>query len=172
MDPSDFANAFSGSSEEDKVDQFQVSTLKLVLRQLGHTAKSVAALSRELDRSFDFDWFNTAGYTPCWVTATRCFKYNFQSLFTARCSRNHAIISMWEEAVQDMVEQGYAREDCVVCIFKCTGIGRLIATNAYLPDVLPRLVVGLDESRRFSIIKFEGFFKRFRSEEEKCLIEH
>lgn len=149
MSDADFVSAFSASSEEDKRENFEQSTLKLVLKQLGMSAKKVQYLSEDLGPEFTFDWFNYQQYISPLVLSDRCFRFNVKDIFL-RPSKS-PVVEMYDKAT---VEHDDNEPICL--IFKCYDIGRLIATNIKLTDythvhVNVRGIV-------FNVVPFAGFF--------------
>ena len=95
MDPQEFAAAFSSKTNDEKKEDFERSTLSLVLKQLGASIAQVRGWENELGPEYSMEWFNR----QCWLSphlyTERCFNFNFEQLFTAPV--NHPITKMFQE---------------------------------------------------------------------------
>lgn len=120
----DMANAFGRATEDDKLESFERSTLKLVLRRMGMNKKRVDDLDKRLAEGFTFDWLDNQGWCgSIRLRTTRCFDFDLQALFTA--PKKSALIKHMQEIWAD---QRLDSEDAV--IFRANGIGRLVCVAA------------------------------------------
>jgi len=126
--PDEFISAFSASTEDDKQEAFEQSTLKLVLKQLGATTRNISIWENELGTEFSFDWFNTQGFVTPHVRSFRVFTFNFVEAFTR--PTKSPLVEMFRKAEGEL---GAGEPLCV--IFKCYKLGRLSATNIKVPDM-------------------------------------
>ena len=145
----DLMALFTASSDEEKIENFALSTLKLVLGQLGASAKQVRWLANEHGEGFDFDWFNGAGYISPTVLATRCFNFNLAQLFTA--PHRSPLTEHWREVFNPRAEGDL----CVV--FKAHDLGRMMLTTLKCED-RPHIGVRTSDTA-FNVVLFKDFFK-------------
>ena len=73
------ASAFGSLSEAEKLENFDVSTSKLILKQLGIPVAKINQLENDLGPAFGSDWIttNVLASDDVYLWTTRCFKYNF-----------------------------------------------------------------------------------------------
>lgn len=115
-------SAFGRDSDLEKVEQFEQSTLKLLLRRIGWTKRDIDIEAAELGPGFTFDWFNEQGLADFPIFADRCFHFNIQELLTKplKCPLIQQFHERW-------VANG--REDMAV-IFKAFNLGRIVVTKS------------------------------------------
>lgn len=121
----DLQDAFSASSDDDKIVYFEQSTLALVLKQLGAGAGRVKAWQLDLGPRFGFDWFNEQFFIDPFVSATRVFKFNFEELFL-KSGANHPVTKEWLRTI-DHPSLGDGVTTCM--IFRVYQWGRMVATD-------------------------------------------
>ncbi len=147
MSTEDIRSAFSAKSDDEKMLDFERSTLALILRQLGASSPLVRKLQKDLGPGFNCEWFNS----HAWITRVeviRCFSYNFEQIFT-RPSKS-PIVQSWIDLFQD----GDSGELCMV--FKAHGLGRMVATNLNQSERTHVHVALRDH--RINITPFSSFF--------------
>ncbi len=142
-------NVFGKSSQDKKCENFEVSTLSLVLRQLGLTAEDVRNKKEELGAAYGWDWFNGEHDKLPRLGSTRDFNFNFWELIT-KPSTNP--ISKAFAAFDD------GNHCCL--IFNVFDHGRWVATNVDVSQQAHIHVVtnGLD----FKVLPFAQFFNRWK----------
>lgn len=145
-DPAELFQEFSALSDEEKIENFERSTIQLVLRQLGKSPKEVKELADSLGPSFDWDWFNSEIDLSVQVVSTRYFKFNMIEFFT-RPTKHPVVADFYTRSAVD-------KPLCVV--FKAHDYGRMIITNMKLPDYTHiHVVVG---GKPCNIVQFNDFF--------------
>jgi hypothetical protein len=146
----DLIRGFGHDSNDDKLVNFEVSTLSEVLKQLGWTASKVAAMKAELDAAFSWDWFNNEGFLKnARVGSTRVFRFDFFELLTK--PTDHPITRAFAEFKDD------SSDPCCL-VFKVFDHGRWVATNLTATDD-PHLHVATAKLT-FNILPFSKFFQR------------
>ncbi len=135
------ANLFGRSTEDDKLESFERSTLKILLRRMGMPKKRVDHYERDVAEGFGFDWFNGQGWGGDGrLFSTRCFNFDFELLFT-NPKKSALIVHLQEFWLAQQLQQ----EDLL--IFRVNGIGRVIClacgenTLLDLPKDVPSLMV-------------------------------
>ncbi len=126
------ANLFGRSTEDDKLESFERSTLKIVLRRMGMPKKRVDQHERELAEGFGFDWLNNNDWAVGRIMTTRCFSFSLEELFTAPLKS-----PLIKHLQKFWIEQELADSDCV--IFRAHGIGRLTCSTSYDDDHMPEV---------------------------------
>ncbi len=150
MNPEDFLGAFSAKTDDEKQEAFEESTLSVVLRELGASAKRIRYLKEELGPAYGFDWFNDQQLINEYVYAARCFTFSFSGLFTK--PEKNPLITMY----QDMRATAPDGSPHAV-IFKCYDIGRILITNMSVTTAT-HLCVRLTENDSFNVLSAKGFF--------------
>jgi len=117
----DLAAAFGKMGEDERTENFERSTLKLVLRRLGMPKQIVDNKDRSLAEGFSFSWFNDQGWLPYELQVTRCFSFDLAEVFKhpAKSALLQHLGTFWDES-----RLGSAGG----VIFKAFGCGRLIVT--------------------------------------------
>lgn len=152
----DLRDQFGAISQEEKLENFELSTLKLVLEQLGMPRAVVKSKVFEYSKMFSWDLFNSENYIKPWVSSVRCFNYNFLELYEK--PRGHPLL----KEIVACVEKGIADKDLIpgdpyIVIFKAYDHGRMVATNLQLTD-RTHIHVVLSETEKLNITPFKGFF--------------
>jgi hypothetical protein len=124
-DIDDFVSSFGPKSDEEKIEAFEISTLKLILGQMGMSAGGINSFQRDMGESFNMDWLNSSIIQNDFICATRCFKYNLDALLEG--SLKHPIIKAYLE-VYNQKKDEYP-EGNIVMIFRAFDVGRLVVTN-------------------------------------------
>ena len=150
-DTDDFLSSFSAASDDEKRDSFAVSTLSLVLGQLGASAADIRGFKNELGAEFGFDWFNSRGFISPHLASDRCFSFNLQLGAVFGIRRTHPVVLMYERALAEI-----ATDTKFCLIFKCFELGRLIATDCDVNESTHVRIKMPDFS--FNIVPFKGFF--------------
>ena len=147
----EFAKGFGQQSHNDKNENFEISTLAEVLKQLGWTAGKINALKSELDASFGWSWFNSENLIGNFrVGSLRIFNYNFQELF--KKPANHPITLAFKEFKGDS-------EDPCCLVFKVFDDGKWLATNLELSEYSHHHIVTDGGKFKFNVIPFPKFFQ-------------
>jgi hypothetical protein len=150
---------FISSFEERQIrrqDEFQVSTLKQVLKQLGWDAKRIRKAQWDAGDEFGWEWFNAQELIPVDLTSKRVFSYNFADLFTAPHKSEAAGIyfdsfDTWIKAPQDSKWFGM--------IFKVHRGGRVLLTNyTAIAGTLSRFLLPMRKGQVHSLMAFPRFF--------------
>jgi hypothetical protein len=112
----DFPVTFGAKSDEEKIADFQRSTLDKFLRGLGWTKEAVIQARRDYgEAGWGFDWFNQQGILPFSVTATRVFNFDLAMAFDA--PTKSALLAAYREQ-RDL----FPAEDEFAMIFKVHGM--------------------------------------------------
>jgi hypothetical protein len=150
-DPLDDLNKFLADKEDvkgAKILNFELSTLALVLRQLGHTTKAVHGFRAQYGDMFNWDWFNGENFCGARVGSTREFSYNFFDLLL--CPHKCPVTDEFRAF------KGDSSDPCCL-IFAVYGYGRWVATNLATAED-PSLHVALKDFR-FNVLPFPKFFQ-------------
>jgi hypothetical protein len=112
----DFPVTFGAKSDEEKIADFQRSTLDKFLRALGWTKEAVIHARRDYgEAGWGFEWFNQQGILPFSVTATRVFNFDLAMAFDA--PTKSALLAAYRE------QRGlFPAEDEFAMIFKVHGM--------------------------------------------------
>jgi len=149
-DPDDFLGRFSGSNEDDKQDQFEASSLKLVLRQLGCPNQRVEQLKRELGPDFGADWFNNQGWIGPDLKFHRIFKFKLDEFLTK--PKKHPVILAYEQFFKEH------NGNDLIMVFKAFELGRMVITCLDLPAVTH--ISTCTDLLRINIALMDDFFER------------
>ncbi len=134
-------------SREQKVDNFETSTIAAVLRQMGWTQPEIRGLQSDLGPGFSWGWFNELGVVGARCGSTREFRFRFEELVTKPSS--HEIVAAFREFIA-----GYDYPACL--IFHVYDHGRWVATNLQTSeDTSIHVVAG---GLKFNILPFAEFF--------------
>ncbi len=130
------ASAFGSLSEAEKLENFDVSTAKLILKQLGIPNYKINQLEDELGPAFGSDWITThvlcSGDVYLWTT--RCFKYNFMDFILAPDKSD-----ILDTFLSGPVMSGEKLDDIShIMVFKHYEYGRFVMTN-WLPNGAPSI---------------------------------
>lgn len=139
-------------SDKDSVNgakqaNFEVSTVGLVLQQLGFHAKEIRKLKDELAEGFGWSWLNDQGLVGATCGSTRAFNFEFFELLTRPAK--HPITLAVREFIKDQDEP-----HCLV--FNVYDYGRWVATNLATGDDSSLHVV--TNGFKFNVLPFTGFF--------------
>jgi len=142
----DLLQTFGRESDDDKQENFEASTVKLIAKQLG--------LDRnELPDSCWVDWLEDLDVIPGRIFCQRVFTFKFEDLLFK--PTGHVIVN-------EYASLGVSDED-VTWVFKVYGYGRMVCTtiqpavgSAYASVPNP-----LDESKPLFIQPFAGYFRRY-----------
>jgi hypothetical protein len=148
---------FGPKSEDEKIECFEESTLRLVLLQIGWTSGQVARTREEIGPNFGWDWFNDLNLTGVTrVGSTRIFRFNFDELLTKPAS--HPITKAFSE---------FSASAGVPCclVFRVADRGRWVATTCPVDyDTCIRVVT---DDLTYSVLPFTAFFqKRWRPSDD------
>lgn len=149
FDRSKLPSSLGGSSNEDKTENFERSTLKLVLGQLGKTAGEIRGLEADLGTGFGWDWFNQEGLVRGRIGSAREFRFNFFELLTK--PTGHPIV----EAFADF--KGASLDPCCL-VFHVYDHGRWVATNLTTTDETSIHIVAVRGTLKFNVLPFAKFF--------------
>ncbi len=134
------ANLFGRSTEDDKLESFERSTLKIVLRRMGMPKKRIDRHERDAAEGFGFDWFNDQGWGGDGrMFSTRCFNFDFELLFT-----NPGKSALIKHLQEFWLERELNDDDTV--IFRVNGVGRMTCNvgrpgTLNIPMNLPCMVI-------------------------------
>ncbi len=135
-------------SREQKIDNFETSTIAAVLRQLGWAGAEIAGMQSDLGPGFCWEWFNDLAIVGAKCGSTREFRFRFEELVT-KPSR-HEVVNAFQEFLGDSKEP-------VCLIFHVYDHGRWVATNLQTTqDTSIHVVTG---ETTFNVLPFAAFFK-------------
>mgnify|MGYP001576757903 CR=1 FL=1 len=141
---------FGALSGEDKRDNFERSTLKLVLGQIGWTKARIEREAEDLGPGFSWDWFNDLNLTGrARIGSTRVFQFNFDDILFK--PSHHPITEAFREF------KGDSADPCCL-VFKVSDRGRWVATNLKTDDDTSIRVVVDGAKLRFNLLPFPSFF--------------
>ena len=124
----DFLAGFrEGKTDLEKEEDFEVSTLKLVLAQLGAPKPAINGWAKQFGPAFTFDWFNSRGIIPARVASRRVFRFEFKDLLF-RPTKSEVV-----DVFKDELEHGDSDDAKLCMIFKVFEYGRMVATTMELP---------------------------------------
>lgn len=130
---------FLGEALDDnteKIEQFEQSTLKLLLRRMGMPKAEVDREAGELGPAFTCEWLDQCGWTDVPIRVDRCFSFNLTDVLTKpqSCPLVQQFHTRWVE---------HDRQPLIV-IYKAYGLGRLALTY------------GVNAGPTFLQVKLEG----------------
>ncbi len=135
-------------SKDQKIDNFETSTIAAILRQLGWAQPEIKGLQVELGPGFSWDWFNDLAIVSAKCGSTREFRFRFEELVTK--PTRHEITEAFGAFLGDSQEP-----HCLV--FHVYDNGRWIATNLQTAqDTSIHVVTG---TVTFNVLPFAEFFK-------------
>lgn len=124
---------FKPKSKEDKQDDFAVSSMRIIARQLGQRADGI-------ESCVDWHWFNqTYPVGGIWIGSARIFKFDIVDLLFR--PTKHPVVAAVEEFRKD-IPAGY---NDFIMIFQVYEWGRMYATSADFKDTTALRVVIRDE---------------------------
>jgi hypothetical protein len=137
---------FGRESDEEKQQNFEQSTAKLIAKQLG------CAMSEFPDSNW-CDWLEDLDLIPGRIFCQRVFTFHFEELLIK--PNNHPIV----KAFKDLG----VTDDDVTWVFKVYGYGRMVCTTIEPDPDTPcaRVPNPLDKQKPLYIIPFSGYFTRF-----------
>lgn len=146
----DVFDGFHKSTQEDKIEAFEASTLALVLRQIGMPVPRAKGIQRELGEGFTFNWFNGRQYLEFDVESTRIFRFNFMDLFFTPGK---------SPLVEHFLKERGRYDGPFALIFRVYSAGRVVATSFAPPagSVLHIRIRGVD----IYFSPFAGFFTNY-----------
>jgi len=152
------ASAFGSMSDEEKRDNFDVSTSKLILKQLGIPSSKINRLEDELGPAFGSDWINThiLNSEDAYVWTSRCFKYDFNDFLL-----NPDKADLLDDFMAGPIASGeklYTVNH--VMVFKHHAMGRFVISNypySYGPSIyIPGWTADGDSAH---IVPFKDYFR-------------
>jgi hypothetical protein len=143
----DKLSRFSASSEDDKLERFEQSTIALVLKQLGADAGIIKRYQRDLELEFNCSWFNSLALVEPEVATTRFFRFNMNELF----EKPHK-----SPVVEEYLKRIAGTSSPYILVFKAYDYGRMVITNLKLPKTTHIHVVAGGTSGNVAL--FNGFF--------------
>lgn len=146
-DPEDLIRAFAAAGPDEKRENFERSTLKLVLGQLGWSAGQIRGAAAEYGPAFGWDWFNEQNLVAVRVGSTRQFRFNLIELLTK--PSKHPVVEAFRAF------KGADAEPCCM-VFHIFEAGRWVATNLATPDD-PSVHIATN-GLKFNIVSFSKFF--------------
>ena len=146
---------FRAQTAQERQESFEESTLSLVLLQLGWTRPQVRVFQRDLDVGYGWDWFNNeCSDLHLTVGSVRIPEFNFEHLWE-RPAR-HPITEAWREFYRDKLDADAGQG---ALIFRCFGLGRLVATNLTVdPGAKTFINVALTSGEPYRVLPFTDFF--------------
>ena len=151
----DFLNAFrEPKSAAEKNDDFEQSTLSLVLRQLGSGSAAVKAQQRKLGPAFNFGWFNSRDVIPAYLCSHRVPRFHFDDLLF-RPTKSE-VAQKWLETAEEHPEHADNPDCPLIMVFKVFDYGRMVATAEPIPDITHVHVV--IRGQAFNVSPFAGYF--------------
>jgi len=140
---------FGKESDEDKQQNFEASTAKLIAKQLGCDMS-------DFPESCWCSWLEDMDLFPGRLFCQRVFTFKFEELLFKPSS--HPIVRAYREF--DVTD------DDVTWVFKVYGYGRMVCTTIEpaKDTACARVANPLDPDRPLYIMPFQGYFTRFRNE--------
>lgn len=117
---------FGALSEDEKCDNFEVSTVGHILKQLGVPNSTVMRLKSELGPNFGTSWLNEV-FSQAYTTTTRFFSYSFEELFTSK--KTNPVVTGYVEKYKEFQTEVGDEDLRFFMIFQASGLGRLAASN-------------------------------------------
>jgi len=152
------ASAFGSLSEAEKLENFDVSTSKMILKQLGIPTGKINALEDELGPAFGTDWITThiLSSDDVYLWTTRCFKYNFEDLLL-----NPNKSDLLDAFIAGPAASGETLDTVNhIMVFKHHAMGRFVMTSypySYGPSI--RIPEWNLEGDTLHIVPFKDYFK-------------
>lgn len=140
-------------SEDDKLENFEKSTLKLILAQMGVSKPRIKGLEK-LEEGFNTDWFNSEYLADDKLVITRIFKFNLTDVLYH--PNRSEVITFYNDRFDEYVLEGGKPEGHLTVVFKVDGVGRMVATS--WPDFEGSSVRIPNRYGCFFITPFPGFF--------------
>jgi hypothetical protein len=151
--------AFGRQTEQERQESFEASTLSLVLRQLGWSNGQARKYQNDLAEGFGWDWFNELATLEMIVGSTRIPEFNFEALWLK--PRKHPITEAWQEFEDRKLLQGLTG----ALVFRCVGLGRLVATNLPIDDETHTFInVARDPRQPYCVLPFTDFFTPWKDD--------
>lgn len=152
------ASAFGSLSEAEKLENFDVSTSKLILKQLGIPNNKINQLEDELGPAFGTDWItaNILCSDDVYLWTTRCFKYNFEDFLL-----NPNKSDILDSYMAGPAVSGESLNDVNhIMVFKHHSMGRFVITN-YVYNYGPSIhIPGWNTEGNYAhVVPFKGYFK-------------
>jgi hypothetical protein len=148
---------YGALSDEERQENFEASTIKLVLAQIGFSSKQIKVIERE--QNLTADWFNEQNYIDMHVLPQRVFRFNLD-LLLYEPKRTHELVVTIQELWPALTSTG---QDWA-WVFKVYGVGRMVATNIDLAQT--HLHCTVLPSHMFNLAPFSGFFTRYQDVRE------
>lgn len=148
MEGQDFLAGLS-EREDEQAENFEISTLKLVLGQLGATKKRV----RDWQHStpFDCSWFNRECFIGTYLLTARL---KTVSLFTLMTRPTKSVLyGAWKAALEEAKADDV---EALILVYDTGHSGRMVCTNVRLAGQSHLHVEARD--LKFNITPFPGFF--------------
>lgn len=141
-------------SDDDKIENFEKSTLKLILAQMGFSKSSIHRLETA-EGGLSVDWFNERFLADSKLIITRIFKFNFEdALFRPTKSE---VVKYFYDAYDAFASRPASAD--LTMVFKVVGVGRMVATTFTPPSsAMLRVSTG---TVPFHITTFPGFFTQW-----------
>lgn len=156
------AEDFISSFEERQIlkqEDFQASTLKQVLKQLGWEARRIRHAQLEAGDEFGWDWLNDQELIPVDILSKRIFTYSFAELFEA--PHRSIAAGVYFDAFDTWVKVLRTEPKWFAMIFKVHGGGRVLLTNyTAIAGTLPRFLLPIRKGHVHSLMAFGKFFSQ------------
>lgn len=122
-DADDAANFFRSATDDERIEQFDTSTAKLMLKQFGMTPEKIRYTEYEYGEAFNVQWVvdNTPLDADVWVT--RSFKYDVKDFLID--PRKSPIIKTYMQHIEENPSDDLPR----FMVFKAYDIGRLVVMS-------------------------------------------
>ena len=146
--------------QSEREASFEESTLKLVMAQMGCPRPRLKQLAQDMGDGFGWNWFNSNGWLDFTVGSTRIPEFNFEQLWTKPAG--HPVTLAFHEFHD-------SAPGAAALVFRCFGLGRLVATNVEPGEPKTRIQVPGRPSygSGYSVLPFADFFTTYQKEPDE-----
>lgn len=162
MDHDDFS--FGLLTQDEKLENFEKSTLKLILAQMGHSRSAIKSFE-SMAEGFNTDWFNETYLGSDKLVITRIFKFNLADVLF-KPSKSEVVKYFTEQLdVFGKTASDVALGD-LTAVFKVDGVGRMVATTWKTTEA-PSVYLPSGSHAPFYITPFASFFSAWLGDDHQ-----
>ncbi len=163
----DLDDLFGVSTDNDKKDAFDESTVSAILKLWGANTAYIKSLKRDNDGNFGSQWFNDQSYIDPILYTTRFFNFDLNDVFV----KPHKSPVIQEALGLEKVSKGKE----FVMVFKSHKLGRLVlkcegdssirepTESHYITSICVPITIG-EYTSRFFIYDFKEFFLPYKDD--------
>jgi hypothetical protein len=151
-------------TQDEKLENFERSTLKLILGQMGFSKPSIKKFE-DLNENFTTEWFNQEFLAEDKLVITRIFKFNITDILLK--PNKSEVIEAFNKELDAFVDANGKSTGHLTMVFKVDGVGRMVATT--WPDFSTPALLVPSKYSEYYITTFPGFFGDWLGEDNELL---